>query len=615
MSSLGGEGGMTATSREAIPRATTLRVWKRTGTHGDTLIAWGLALLANDVTRRPVTLRNTPGAFEIDVRGSLADIQEACEGWSPSDRVKLPWLACAASGRNPPDDVSYAVDRDLLRDDHALLREMRQQPAVSGDAPAVAAHPLAPRYPLFQVLTNPGTQWAGYNTLAARVSGLWSGAGAGALLSTFAEGRESSALDSSLDSVMERLGVRRGDRRVNPPGFLFPGANKGPTMRIERRGVVTGQTGALDWMMADRGDLSVAELYLAYVGYFSVAHVHSYKGGRVVSVPIPERAIVPRVIDVLARVQPRSFSASPAATAAHAALRYGNAALEYHVALMREEQGDPPRQLVLAGVQHAVYWMPSGNTYAPQSATVVPLPFWLQPLFDREGFDEARATVEAHERRVEGVGRAEGAEARVAANLYREALSGDARDWLMVIPHWYRAVLAERYVSSWSADEIERIAVSLQPELSEIIHDSAFESLTRAIRRVTIAAYYARQSGRTAAVGNVPRPDRPDSPLSPQYDLIGSLQEAAARHPDEFLRELCGFVAAYNDEIARGRLKLPLIRKEDIEQLISWLAADRRGLIPPLLLAFGVSPRRRVAGVAEDEAPPDPEGAAAGVEE
>ena len=149
--------------------------------------------------------------------------------------------------------------------------------------------------------------------------------------------------------------------------------------------------------------------------------------------------------------------------------------------------------------------------------------------------------------------------------------------------------------------------MSLQPDLDEIIHDPAFESITGAIRQATIVAYYARENRRSQASEALPRSDRPDSRLSPQYDLVGALQEAAARHPDEFLRELCEFIAEYNDSVTRGKLRLRLIRNEDIEQVIAWLAADRRGLIPPLLLAFGVSPRRRVADAADDEALPDPE--------
>lgn len=578
-----------------VQNATTLRAPKRTGTMGDTFISWGLAILAADLTRRQVVLRNTPAAYEVEIQASPEQIAEHATDYQPSAAVMLPWLACAASARVPPSSIGYAVERDQLRDDFDRLRARGQQPGPDGDTPAVAANPLAPKYPLFQVLTNPGTQWAGYNTLVEQSAQFCKPPGVAGLLAAYASDAAGIDLDAWIDGLMKRLGLRSSAARWrNPPGFLFPGSNKGPTMRVDREGVVVGQPNALDWMMADRGDLSTAELYLAYVGYFNVGTVHSYKGGRVVSAPVPLRARVPRALTFLERVHSRSFPKSPPAAAADAALAYADAALAYH-ADFAPGQALVPTELVINGVELAVFWMPSGNTYAPQSATFAPLPLWLAPLY-AVGFGIARETIGEHRRQVRAAGGAESGEARDAMDAYLASLGGDVAAWLGVIPAWYRAVLAERFVGSWSTTEIERIAVALEPELADIIHDPAFEAVTGAIRRVTIQAHYARQNRQRGE--GVISSNRPGSPLSPQYDLVGSLQEAAARHPDEFLRELCEFIAAYNDEASRRQHRL--VRKEDLEQLIAWLRADRRGLIPALVLAFGVAPRRRTA-----DAPPD----------
>jgi hypothetical protein len=600
---------MVTESRVGPARATTvLRAPKRTGTHGDTLIGWGLALLASDVLRRDVTLRNTSGAFEIELPGTTEQLAIACRTFVPSANAMLPWLASTEKGRQPGTSITYSVDRDRLRDDYAGLREAGQRPAASGDAPAVSAHPLALRYSLFQVLTNPGTQWSGYNSVVERAQAFWTPEGVESLIMAFLGTSSGEFHDEALMTAMQAIRLRPADRRVNPPGFLFPGSNKGPTMRINRSGVITGQATALDWMMADRNDVSLAELYLAYLGYYGVAVVHSFRGGRVVSVPAPEVARVGRALRFLSRVQPRSFPASPAAAAADAALSYAEAALEYHADLIVGQPSGPSirRSLVINGVHLAVYWMPSGNTYAPQQITFVPLPRWLVSLSEQAGFDNTRATLREHRQRVRTAGRAEGGEAREAIQAYRMALSGDALAWLRVIPAWYQAALAEQYVGSWRVGEVERIVMALQPDLSEITRDPAFESITGALRRSTIEAHYAREGRRTeraAGRDGAVLSERPGSPLSAQYDLIGALRESAARHPDEFLRELFDFIAAYNDEAMRRDARI--IRTEDIEQLIAWMRDDRRGLVPALVIAFGVSLPRRARDTPADETEPE----------
>jgi hypothetical protein len=588
---------VTATVQRGATRPTTvLRVPKRTGSPGDTLIAWGLAILAAEVVKRDVELRDAPDVFEVVVRGAADGLFAACAGFVPSAAVMLPWLASTEKGRQPAGNVAYVVDRDVLRNDYERIRQAGQRPDASGDAASVAAHPLAPKYPLLRVLTNPGTQWAGFNTFVERCAAYWTSSGVEAVLRLF--GEEPADRDAAFEEAMRRLGIgTTSDRRRNPPGFLFPGASKGPTMRLDRAGVTVGQSAALDWMLVDRGDLSAIELYLAYVGYFAVATVLGSSGGRVVAVPLPDRVDVPRVLGFLGGLRPRMYEDNDAATVADAGLAYAGVALEYLAEVLAPEAITAPRSTVFRGVQLGFFWMPSGNTYALDHLSVAPLPRWLGPLRREGGFDEARETVRTHRSQIRAVGRAEGGEAREAARRYQEAMGGDALAWLRVMPAWYRAVVAEATVWPWSTREIERIAVMLQPDLSEIIRDPAFQAVTGALRRVTIQAHYAREKRREGFV-----PDRPGSRVSPQYDLIGTLHEAADRHPDEFLRELCAFVADYNDEAMRRQG--PLVRKEDLEQVIGWLRSDKRGLVPALLLAFGVSPRRRAHDAAADETAP-----------
>jgi hypothetical protein len=363
--------------------------------------------------------------------------------------------------------------------------------------------------------------------------------------------------------------------------------------------------------LADRGDLSAIELYLAYLGYFAVARVLGAKGSRVVIVPVPGRVDVALALAIIEQVQPRSYSASPPAQAAEVALAYGQAALSY-VTEVRGRRASEDDDLAFVGAQLAYFWMPSGNTYALDHVSWAGLPRWLAPLYARSGYDPSptQETITRHRRQVRAVGRAESGEARDAALAYRSSLDGDVRAWLEIMPVWFGAVLAEQYVGNWSVGDVERIVMAHRPELREIIEDQAFRNVTSAIRRVTVAAHYARKARRG---GQGRRSPENGATLDPQYDLVTTLREAAARNPAEFQRELLLFVATYNDEAMRHEERL--IRQEDVRQIVQWLEADRNGLIPALLLAFGVCPLRREAEVVGDAGPVQDEDAAIAAEE
>ncbi|MCC6629136.1 MAG: hypothetical protein IT340_17240 [Chloroflexi bacterium] len=614
-----------STGEIAARNSLTLRVAKRTGTPGDTLIAWGLALVASAVSRRDVLLSDAPDAFEITVRLARDELPAACAAYHPTAQVMLPWLACATAGRTPGVGIGYAVERDELRADYQRLRELGQRPAPGGDAPAVAAHRLAPKYPLFRTLTTPRGQWDGYNSFVERAAVLWSPAGVEGLLRVFAADAEV-PMDADLDRLARQLSItRRQDRRRNPPGFLFPGQNKGPTMRLGCGGLVIGDAKAPDWVMVDRDDLSLIDLYLAYVGYFAVGTVLDDDKGRIVAVPMPARIMVRSMVQELESMRPLTYIEDRAAREAgaelgfaEAKLRFAKAALAYLAGLadVNPIEAGAGRAPTLVGIHAAVFWKPQGTIYAVDHVTFVPLPSWLRPLVKSEGVAGAREVIRDHHQQIRSLEAREGAtprqasrrrrparslcplvgeEARAALDAYQAALTGDLPAWLRVPPAWHRAVLAEdqriepSFVRSWLIDDSRRIVMAMQPELETILNDPAFESITAAIRRATIYAHYdrtRRQAGSDAVAS-----DRPGSPLSPQYDLVGSLQEAASRHPDEFLRELCGFVAEYNNEAMRR--KQPMVRVEDLEQVIAWTRGDRRGLVPALLIAFGVSPHRR----------------------
>ena len=125
--------------------------------------------------------------------------------------------------------------------------------------------------------------------------------------------------------------------------------------------------------------------------------------------------------------------------------------------------------------------------------------------------------------------------------------------------------------------------MALDTDIESIIGDEGFKHVCQAIRNATVSAHFARND-----------PSRRSKALTPQYDLVTTLAEAAHRHPADFVRELCYFVAHYNDQLARPSApRFRTVRQEDLERVTRWVLSDRRGVVPAAILAFGTSVNQR----------------------
>src|SRR5487761_2215822 len=126
----------------AQPTGMRLSVPKTTGTHGDTLIAWGLAIFVSELLgdQEGVTLSDGGYCYHIDVQLSSAELERAISGFTrPLARSRLKWLESEQNSRIAPAgfDSSSKVDRDKARDAYRLWRESRrvQQPQAGGGEP------------------------------------------------------------------------------------------------------------------------------------------------------------------------------------------------------------------------------------------------------------------------------------------------------------------------------------------------------------------------------------------------------------------------------------------------------------------------------------------------
>ena len=604
-------------------RTLTLVVPKTTGTPGDTLMGWGLAILTSEAFGDPrVTLSDQGQSFLIETSVPLTQVEQRLAGfsWKQLGRSALRWLSSQQKGRMPNDGMApIAVDRDDLRDAYLRWREQQRTKshAPEGDEPTQTWHVNPQLYPFYEVLTNPGTQWAGYNSFVERLYGLLTPDGIRALFAQY-EAHQDEPGDRNGDHAAGASQTpKRGAKppMFNPPGFLYPGMNKGPTMRmVDAQGMTVGSATAADWTLIDRGDRSLFENYLAYIGYFQVARIVTTKEQRVVAVPIPRRV---QLRTMLGQLPARELEATNLTEylAAQSALEYGGAALRYVIDLQGADASAVERRgAALSGAHLSVFWRPNGNVFAPKRLTQVTLPVWLPALRDAS-LDEARDTLRDHQRRLKslrGSWRDEkklSAEQREAIESYLRSLNGDLREWFHAVASWFPAARAAARVNwtvgLWSTEEVRRIALAMSKNtelesLAPIIDAPEFKRLASTIRMSTVVPHLSREHSRKSGGAE-------SQPWDIKYDLVRQLRSAAERSTEEFLKAFYDFIAEYNDETARpktGRGRA-LARTDDL----LWLSAQMDNpklakVLPAALLAFGTSLRGKptAAGATGSEA-------------
>lgn len=592
-----------------------LEVPKGSNTPGDDLVAWGLATLVADITASDVVLRDDGTRFLVESAASSEAIDARLTTYQVPDALTLPWLAAIAATpenkqKRPPDGVRW-VDRDVLRDEYGRWREARRSRAgqpQAGDAPANTISDVrAKHYSLFVPLTSPNPQWLGYNRLAELAQRhLETTEGLRCLLAIYdtVEPLDGAAIDTRLKAI----GINKPDDRWrNPPGFLYPGLNKGPTMRLRAiSGQMVGQGSAADWQMADRSDRHLPELFLAYLGYFAVAQILDGKQGRIVLVPSPGTVRLRGIQSVLRDID-LGYSTIDDYLLAHSSLSYAQVSLNYVETF--QPAGDellgivdnPHPELVLKGVHAGIFWQPSGSTYSPLRQTFIPLPAWLDRIYQHEGFTAADATIGDHQLRLSRMrgrfmdeGKLDG-ERRDAITSYTASLSGQLTDWFRTVRLWFAgARTAERVagIQLWSVVEVERIAMALDESdnIISIMRDPSFVNIAAAIRRATVAAHFARVNKRRG--------------FDPDYDVLEELAAAADRRPQDFVRRLEKFATEYNNATLRRNKgastppedRRPMIVDEDLVNVCDWVLHDSHRMVAHALVALGSSRGARQPG-------------------
>src|SRR5260221_7547729 len=153
-----------------------LAVPKATGTQGDTLVAWGLALFVAEVlVDERVILSDAGDYYLIEPSAASERAEERIASFAWEERLKrsqLRWLGSTAKKRLPPGNAPFPwIDRDALREANAILRASRRamQTPAGGEGPAITTSEDPELYPFYEVLTNPGRQWDGYDSFVEQL--------------------------------------------------------------------------------------------------------------------------------------------------------------------------------------------------------------------------------------------------------------------------------------------------------------------------------------------------------------------------------------------------------------------------------------------------------------
>jgi hypothetical protein len=145
-------------------------------------------------------------------------------------------------------------------------------------------------------------------------------------------------------------------------------------------------------------------------------------------------------------------------------------------------------------------------------------------------------------------------------------------------------------------ENLRRLIVSNEPELSQILESTGFRKIATAIRRSTISAQYRKKAF-------------DDRRYDVRYGLGRDLMRRA-QYQEDFLIALSEFIQSYNQENAqvmetRPGPYRPSITTEDIEEVMRLIDEYPAELIAKLLVAFGYAREPRQEELNQEDELPD----------
>ena len=564
---------------------TAFLVPSSTGTHGDVLVAAGLAdLLGSMPGAGVVRIREAEIGFAVSVPGRVDLDRLPQHPGYPFLRVK----PTAAVPRGAVDVVEYqnekakADRRKQARSGAGKRRRGRVEPQTDQ-----AIQEEAPRedWLLLQVLNSlQGDETSNrvHAAIVGRAPDRWRDEMARSLIAY--RGGEPSGLDWKVTTVqLFTPTAAKGYSRLKPDS----------TDRNDKT--------------KDRWADPLVE-WLRYRGYFRVA-CPFFRGKDIrLLCPVP-RDISVRALESLARELRRGgVSGGPPKLDALAVLRVAELLVrhseEYHDADLEPWPG-----LSLAGKTPAAaisgvmvtHYQSLGQSRAVSAMATLALPGWFR-IRDRGDADIWLAILDEHQRAVRGLQDDHSDEIGLLL-LYRRFLERRERTaaWALVefMEHYgafvIRARERQRRVRSFRTDYFRETVKDMDTTLTEILDDIGFRAVAAAVRRATVSAQ---------ALKAMKRPDYREI----RYDLLPELRRKRSLPGVAPLMEgVADFLASYNAENARrremGKNAPRNVTTEELSGFARLVEQHGTSLVGALLCAYGSCREPREGETTDDEPP------------
>jgi len=556
-----------------------------TGTHGDVLVAAGLADLLGSIPGAGVVrIRETEIGFAVSVPGRVELDRLPHHPGYPFLRVK----PTAAVPRGAVDVVEYqnekakADRRKQARSAAGKRRRSRVDPQTDQ-----AIQEEAPRedWPLLQVLKSlqgDKTSNRVHAAIVGRVPDRWPDEMARSL--TALRDGEPSGLDWDATTVqLFTPTAAKGYSRLKPDS----------TDRNDKT--------------KDRWADPLVE-WLRYRGYFRVA-CPFFRGLDIrLLCPVP-RDISARALESLAReLRRRGVPGGPPKLDALAVLRMAELLVrhseEYHDA---DTEAWPGLSLAgktpaaaISGVMITNY-QSLGKAKAVSAMATLALPGWFR-IRDRRDADIWLAILDEHQRVVRGLQDDHSDEIGLLL-LYRRFLERRERTaaWALVefMEHYgafvIRARERQRRVRSFRTDYFRETVKDMDTTLTEILDDIGFRAVAAAVRRATVSAQ---------ALKAMKRPDYREI----RYDLLPELRRKRSLPGVAPLMEgVADFLASYNAENTRrremGKNAPRNVTTEELSGFARLVEQHGTSLVGALLCAYGSCREPREGETTDDEPP------------
>lgn len=266
-----------------------------------------------------------------------------------------------------------------------------------------------------------------------------------------------------------------------------------------------------------------------------------------------------------------------------AAIRYLQTALDYF-----NEQPERRNRLLdarnvkkkLVGGFHTAFYKDLGNAVATMNASFIALPGWVEITSpdDVRVFKEMLGELEKLVRQFDE----SHSDAFNLLQDLRDFVSGDDLTaffrFTNAFPSYYMGKREQgKYAYALSTEFIERLIMSTEQPLSEILESPGFQNIAYVIRQSTVTAQYRKKQGER------------------KYDVrYGLGQELArkARYKDEFIAALSDFLFKYNAENAqvmetRSGPYRRSVKTTDIDEIVQLIDRFGSQTVANLLIAYG----------------------------